>query len=64
MKSRKFPTYDEAKAYLESVGKLQFFGRVGNNAEIYVYTLTIGAKEYHLNVYADGKVELTLERYV
>jgi hypothetical protein len=63
MKSRKFPTFDDAKAYLESRGKLDFFGKVGDRDQCYVYTLTIGVKVYHLLV-TDGLVEVTHERYL
>ncbi|MDB5054922.1 MAG: hypothetical protein JWM44_2972 [Bacilli bacterium] len=64
MKSRKFPTFDEAKAYLESRGKLEFFGKVGDRDQCYVYTLTVGVKVYLIFVWNDGLLEVTHERYV
>lgn len=59
MKTRKFPTYDEAITYLSERGKLEFFGRVGDRAEIYIYKFTLhSGKIYRLNVYQDGNVEV------
>lgn len=64
MKSRKFSTFDEAKDYLESRGKLVYGGRDGIDAKTYVYTLTIGVKVYILLLHEDGLVEVTHERYL
>lgn len=59
MKSRQFPSYEEAKKYLEERGTLQYFGRAGINYEYCVYTLTLhNGIKYHLSVYDDGKVEI------
>lgn len=58
MKSRQFPSFDEAIAYLESKGELKYWGRVGIRAEICYYTLTIGRVKYMLYVHEDGKVEI------
>lgn len=64
MQSKQFPTFDEAKAYLESRGKLVYGGREGTDANTYVYTLTIGIKVYHLFLYEDGLLKVTHERYL
>lgn len=64
MQSKKFPTLEEAETYLQSKGTLEYFGREGRYAEIYVYGLTIGNKKYGLLVHENGYVEVIFERYV
>lgn len=56
MKSRKFPTFDEAIQYLEAAGELKYFGRAGLSCEYCVYTLTVNGRKYYVDVYDDGKV--------
>jgi hypothetical protein len=51
-------TFEEAKAYMEERGKLEFFGRIGENATCFVYTLTTSWKTYRVFIYDDGKVEV------
>lgn len=63
MKSRQFPSFNDAIAYLESKGELRFHGRAGSYAEYCIYTLTIGIRVYELKIYMDGKVEVMGERY-
>lgn len=60
MRSRKFPTFDEAIKYLEERGKLEYFGRVGYRAEQCVYTFFHrDGRVFGLRVHDDGKVEIT-----
>jgi hypothetical protein len=63
MKSKQFPSMEEAKAYMMERGKLTYFGTEGWNPEKYGYTLTIGVRVYHLFMYKDGLVEVYHERY-
>lgn len=59
MQSKKFPSFDTARAYLEERGRLEFFGRIGDRAEIFVYNLhTHDGRLFRLFVYEDGKVEV------
>ena len=56
-KSRKFPTIEKAITYLEERGKLEYFGRAGQNYEYCVYKFTHKyGMVYHLSVYDDGTV--------
>ena len=59
MRSRKYPTKEEAYAYLNAVGKLEFFGRVGLNYEACLYKIHLfDGRVYSIQVYDDGTVEL------
>lgn len=59
MKSRKYPTTEEAYTYLNSVGKLEMFGRAGHDYEYMVCKLTLhNGKHYFVDVYNDGWVRL------
>jgi hypothetical protein len=60
MKSKQFPSYEEAESYMKERGELKYWGTEGN---AYVYTLTIGIKVYHLLLEDDGLVEVLYERY-
>jgi hypothetical protein len=60
MKSKQFPSYEEAVTYMNERGEVKFWGTEG---KAYVYTLTIGIKVYHLLVHDDGLVEVLYERY-
>jgi hypothetical protein len=63
MKSRKFPSFNEAKEYLNSSGgEVKYHGVIGYN-EYYCYTLTIGAIVYHVDIYPDGRLEVNHTRY-
>jgi|GEM_PF-5631638 len=62
--TRQFPTFEEAIRYLESKGTLEFFGRVGTNAEKCLYRFTLhDGRKYLLNVHITGeeigKIEVT-----
>lgn len=59
MKSRQFPSFEDAVRYCEERGSLKYFGREGSNFEYCVYTLTIGNRVYHLFIYANGKLVVT-----
>ena len=59
MKSRQFPSFDDAVKYCEERGSLKYFGREGSNFEYCVYTLTIGNRVYHLFIYDNGKLVVT-----
>jgi hypothetical protein len=62
MKSKQFPTFEEAKEYLNSSGgEVKYHGVIGNN-EYYVYTLTIGAIVWMIDIYADGRLVVTGDR--
>lgn len=58
MKSRKYPTFDEAITYLKSKGELKYWGRIGDKAEICHYTYKCNGELFRLNIYDDGKVEI------
>lgn len=59
MQTRKFPTFEEAKAYLEERGRLEFFGTIGWNPQYFVYNLYLhDGRTFHINVYEDGLVEI------
>jgi hypothetical protein len=62
MKSKQFPNLTDAVSYMEERGKVQYHGVIGYN-EYYVYTLTIGVRVFHVNVYEDGRLVVTHERY-
>lgn len=63
MKSRKFPTFEEAKAYMEKAGVVKFVGRDGDQYQTYIYTLTTGSKIYQIKLSQDGHLEVFHERY-
>jgi hypothetical protein len=57
--NRQFHSFDEAIAYLEERGRLQYFGRAGEKFEYCVYKINLhDGREYRINVYLDGKVEV------
>lgn len=58
MKSRQFPTFEAAIAFLEERGKLEFFGREGHNCDIFIYNFTCEGRLFHLWIYENGKVEV------
>lgn len=59
MKSRKYPTFEAAKADLESKGKLEFFGRVGLNYEACLYKIHLNdGRTYTIKIFNNGTVEL------
>jgi len=56
---RKFPSFEEAIAYLEERGKLTFFGWNGLENEYAVYNYQHhDGRRFHVNVYKDGKIEV------
>lgn len=61
MKSRKYTSFEDAVKYCEERGSLKYFGRQGDKFEYCVYTLTIGVKIFHVNIYDDGMVKVTHE---
>jgi hypothetical protein len=58
MKSRKFPSFNEAITYLESKGKLDFYGWEGQIEGYYIYNYTTEGILYRLKIFKDGKVEI------
>jgi hypothetical protein len=59
MRSRQFPSFKEAIAYLEERGRLEYFGRAGLNYEYCVYNFHHNdGYMYRVNVYDNGKVEI------
>jgi hypothetical protein len=58
MKSRKYPSFQEAITDLSSKGKLKYWGRIGDNFEICLYTFRYRGFDYTLNIYDNGKVEI------
>jgi hypothetical protein len=59
MKSRKYPTLQEAKSELAKLGKLEYGGHEGNKL---VYSLDIvGHNRYVLLLSEDGLVQLDFE---
>jgi hypothetical protein len=66
MKSRQFPSFQEAIDYCKSKGDLQYFGREGphDNYIKCVYTLTVGMQIFHLFIHDSGLVEVTKIRGV
>jgi hypothetical protein len=58
MKSRKFPSFNEAIAYLESKGELKYWGWEGQTEGYYVYTYLFEGVTYNLAIFKDGKVEI------
>jgi hypothetical protein len=63
MKSKQFPSLEEAEAYLQSRGKLEYGGREGTDAKTHVYSLTVGMKVYVLLVDETGLVRVIGDRY-
>jgi hypothetical protein len=64
MKSKQFPSLEEAKEYMKSRGKVTYWGREGTDAKTYVYSLTIGVMVYDILLHEDGLLEVTGERYL
>jgi hypothetical protein len=60
MKSKQFPSLEEAEAYMKERGDLKYWG---TELKAYVYTLTIGINVYHLLVHDDGLLEVLYESY-
>lgn len=57
MKPRKYESEDEAFEHMQSLGKLDFFGRAGMDYEYCVCTLTYtDGRIEHINIYRDGNV--------
>ena len=63
MKSRKFPTFEDAKAYMEKAGEVKFFGRAGERYTQCIYTLTVGSRVYHISLHDDGLLEVVDETF-
>ena len=63
MKSRKFPSFDDAIKYCEERGSLKYYGREGQHFEYCIYTLTIGNKVYHVNIHDNGLLDVVDERW-
>jgi hypothetical protein len=63
MKSKQFPSLEEAKSYMKSRGKVTYWGREGTDAKTYVYSLTIGHIVYHILLESDGYLRVTDQRY-
>lgn len=52
---KQFGSFEEALAYLKSIGKMKLFGV---NGDYYVYNLMHKeGRGYHVNIYKDGRVE-------
>lgn len=58
MRKRKFESFESAKSYLEERGELEYFGRIGNNAEICLYHYKHKGVVYTLYIYLDGLVTI------
>jgi hypothetical protein len=56
MKSRKYPSFNEAITYLESKGELKYWGRI--DAETCIYTYQCKEGFFRLYVHDDGLVEI------
>lgn len=57
--TRKFPSLEAAQSYLKERGRLEYFGREGRYAEVYIYLLHLpDGRKYHVNVSNEGKVEV------
>jgi hypothetical protein len=56
MKSRKYPSFNEAITELEKIGKLHYWGRI--DADTCLYTYTVGGEMFRLYIFEDGKVEI------
>lgn len=53
-----FTSLDEAVAYYEKFGRLEFFGRAGQNYEYCVYNYHVrDGRVLGINIYNDGRVE-------
>lgn len=63
MKSKKFNSFEEAKEHCNKAGKLKYWGRQGIDFEYCVYTLQIGSKIFHCNVYDNGLLKVVDERW-
>ncbi len=60
MKSRKYPTVEEAYEHLNTLGKLETFGRSGTKYEYMVCKITLpSGQSYFIDVYRDGNVILS-----
>lgn len=65
MQSRKYPSINEAKTHLEEKGTLKFWGRIGAQYEICLYTYTLhDGRKFDLHIYNDGLVEIREDYYV
>ncbi|OAS19235.1 hypothetical protein [Paenibacillus oryzisoli] len=61
----KFNHYTEAVEYFDRFGKLTFFGWVGRNRQMAVYTfLRKNGVEYFVDIYEDGEVAVRLKNNV
>jgi hypothetical protein len=58
MRQRKFESIEAAEAYLEERGELKFWGRIGHNAEICLFSYKHQGWEYTLYIYMDGLVQI------
>jgi hypothetical protein len=58
VRQRKFESLEAAKEYLVERGELKFWGRIGNQAEICLYTYKHQGREYTLYIYMDGLVQI------
>ena len=63
MKSKQFPSLEEAQAHMKERGDLKYFGREGTDAKTYVYTLTVGMIVYGILLESDGYLRVTDQRY-
>jgi hypothetical protein len=59
VRSRKFPSLEEAVKHLKDRGRLEFFGRAGSDYEYGVYKFHhTDGRSYYLDIYMDGMVVL------
>lgn len=60
MKSRKFPTVDEAIAYMEKAGTVKLYGR---EEDFFIYTVTVGSAIYQIMLHENGLLKVFNVRY-
>jgi hypothetical protein len=58
MKSRKYPTLQEAITDLKNKGELDYYGWEGQTEGYYIYNYTTEGILYRLRIFKNGKVEI------
>ncbi|MDB5055057.1 MAG: hypothetical protein JWM44_3107 [Bacilli bacterium] len=58
MKSRKYPSFNEAITYLKSKGDLKYWGWEGQTEGYYVYSyVTHKGVKWHIDIYKNGLIK-------
>lgn len=60
MKSKQFPTFDDALSYMEEAGTVKYYGR---EEDIFIYTVTVGSTIYQIMLSESGLLKVFNVRY-